>query len=177
MKIIYLEMSDSFELDELNNFTKLDYAKYCISQKISHHGIIAISNIQAGSFGVYDYNIPNELLDHSIKLFRNNNCNIKWMIGESMLFTYKEKTFIFKKEPFWKFITNHDELTINWSEPDVILLYEELLQLIQGIQLDRIKFDANHKFKNEGQKNLLMEILETVKQITRAKIFYGVEEI
>jgi hypothetical protein len=179
MKIIYLEMSDLYNLDELGNFTKLDYEKVRISEYLENFddNIILISAIEAGVFKLSNTYVPLSLIDFVVSIARKKQFPIRWRIEHNLLFSHKNIIYIFKKEPFWKFIANHDELIINWRELDIILLYEELLQLIQGIQLDCIKFVANCKFEKEEQKELFTEILETIKQVTLAKIFYGGQEI
>lgn len=161
------------------NFTMLDNEKSDIIEYLNDEvdDYIVIRNIEAGTFMLGSAYFSTELLDFTIKIIREKQISLKWNIGPKLLFNYKNEDRIFKKESFWKLIANHDRLSIDWAERSVIILYEELMQLIQGIQLDSIEFIARYKFDYEGQKVLLMEILKTIKQSTRAKIIYDDKEI
>ncbi len=104
------------------------------------------------------------LLEEAVKYIRNKNKNISWSVDDSLTYKVNDESY-FYEEPFWKLIANGDGLDIIIHK---IINYEQLLQLINGVQLAGIHFSVFY-YENDEKIIAMFEIIE---EVSRARVTY-----
>lgn len=104
------------------------------------------------------------LLKEAVEYIRNKNKNIVWFLDNEMICELDEDLH-FYVEPFWKLIANGDCLRIKIHK---IINYEQLLQLLNGIQLAEIHFKV---YRNENDEKIIA-MFEIIEEISRAPVIY-----
>lgn len=160
----------TFDADE---FTVDDFLKLRLYRYLHHEtGTIFVEiNMAHISVGVENY--PCELLEYAISTVRNLKKHVCWLITSEILYRHMGNVHLFAKELFWKFISNGDSMRIMWHYSMTINAYEQLLQRLLGIQLNEITFMSTVLPDKENEKGKVIEIYETIKEVTRAKVFIG----
>lgn len=159
MTDFYLFQNAKKEIEELIN-------------RVEPIDIFQISGIREKKFFLLGFIFPINLLVYTVEMLRNKNKSILWIIQSYELISEEKKQYrIHANTWFWKLMANQDQLMLK-AFPFRYLEkhHEDILQLINGIQLQSI-----HLKEIFGPIGELQELLDRIKEITRADVICRVE--